>query len=58
MRSATQREYITPTLKPGTRYEAEVWTVSSIGEGGRKTANVSLQSECECALNNKLTLLI
>ena len=33
MRSATQREYTTPTLKPGTRYEVEIWTVTSIGKG-------------------------
>ena len=29
-RRATQREYTTPTLKPGTRYEVEVWAVSGI----------------------------
>ena len=33
VRSATQREYTTPTLKPGTRYELEVWAVTSIGNG-------------------------
>ena len=33
VRSATQREYTTPTLKPGTRYEVEVWAVTSIGNG-------------------------
>ena len=40
MRSATQREYTTPTLKPGTSYEVEVWTVTSIGigTGTRRTA--------------------
>ena len=37
MRNATQREYTTPTLKPGTRYEVEVWAVTSIEEGSRKT---------------------
>ena len=36
MRSATQREYTTPTLKPGTRYEVEVWAVTSIGESSRR----------------------
>ena len=36
VRSATQREYTTPTLKPGTRYEVEVWVVTSIGEGTQK----------------------
>ena len=30
-RTATQRQYTTPVLKPGTRYEVEVWAVSSIG---------------------------
>ena len=37
VRSATQREYTTPTLKQGTRYEVEVWAVSIIGEGTRET---------------------
>ena len=37
MRSSTQREYTTPTLKQGTRYEVEVWAVTSVGEGTRKT---------------------
>ena len=37
MRGATQREYTTPTLKPGTRYEVEVWAVFSNGEGTRET---------------------
>ena len=37
VRSATQREYTTPTLKPGTRYEVEVWAVTNIGEGTRET---------------------
>ena len=32
-RTATQRQYTTPVLKPGTRYEVEVWAVSSIGRG-------------------------
>ena len=32
-RTATQRLYTTPVLKPGTRYEVEVWTVSAIGNG-------------------------
>ena len=33
VRSATQREYTTPTLKPGTRYEVVVLAVTSIGNG-------------------------
>ena len=37
MRSATQKEYTTPILKPGTRYEVAVWAVTSIGEGNVKT---------------------
>ena len=37
MRSATQREYTTPTLKQGTRYEVEVWAVTSIGNGNVRT---------------------
>ena len=32
-RTATQRQYTIPVLKPGTRYEVEVWAVSSIGRG-------------------------
>ena len=32
-RTATRRQYTTPVLKPGTRYEVEVWTVTSIGRG-------------------------
>ena len=32
-RTATQRQYTTPVLKPGTRYEVDVWAVSSIGNG-------------------------
>ena len=32
-RTATQRQYTTPVLKPGTRYEVEVWTASSLGYG-------------------------
>ena len=28
-RTATQRQYTTPVLKPGTRYEVEVWTVTT-----------------------------
>ena len=32
-RTATQGQYITPVLNPGTRYEVEVWTESSIGRG-------------------------
>ena len=37
MRSATRREYTTPTLKPSTRYEVEVWAVTSIGKGKKET---------------------
>ena len=32
-RTATQRQYTTPVLKPGTRYEVEVWAYSNIGLG-------------------------
>ena len=32
-RTATQRQYTTPVLKPGTMYEVEVWTVATIGRG-------------------------
>ena len=41
MRSSTQREYTTPTLEPGTRYEVEVWAVTSIGEGTRQRQNAT-----------------
>ena len=30
-RTATQRQYTTPVLKPGTRYEVEVWAVATTG---------------------------
>ena len=49
-RSATQREYTTPTLKPGTRYEVEVWAVTSIGEGLRET-QVATTYQCEFLLH-------
>ena len=32
-RTATQRQYTTPVLKPGTRYEVEVWAFASSGAG-------------------------
>ena len=32
-RTATQRQYTTPVLKPGTWYEVEVWAVTNIGRG-------------------------
>ena len=32
-RTATQRQYTTPVLKPSTRYEVEVWAVSTLGDG-------------------------
>ena len=45
-RSATQREYTTPTLKPGTRYEVLVWAVTSIGRGtGLLRAGITYQSK-------------
>ena len=47
VRSATQREYTTPTLKPGTRYEVEVWAVTSIGDGMEKTkVATTYQGKC------------
>ena len=56
MRSATQREYTTPTLKQGIRYEVAVWAVTSIGEGTRKTqVATTYQGEyilhCQCKNN-------
>ena len=45
-RSATQTEYTTPTLKPGTRYEVEVWAVTSIGKGTQET-QVATTYQCE-----------
>ena len=50
VRNATQREYTTPTLKPGTRYEVEVWAVTSIGEGTRKRQIVTTY-QCEFILH-------
>ena len=32
-RTATQRQYTTPVLKPGTRYEVEALAVSAVGNG-------------------------
>ena len=37
-KTATQREYTTPTLKRGTSYEVEVWSVSRSGNGPQSTA--------------------
>ena len=37
-RTATQRQYTTPVLKPGTRYEVEVWAYTSIGRGQSVTS--------------------
>ena len=61
MRSATQREYTTPTLKPGTRYEVEVWALTSIGEGTRETqVATTYQGEyivhCKCNDNKSQSL--
>ena len=58
-RSATQREYTTPTLKPGTRYEVEVWAVTSNGEGAHETqVATTYQREyilhCQCKNNINL----
>ena len=40
-RTATQRQYTTPVLKPGTRYEVEVWAATSIGiHNGSKSSTV------------------
>ena len=40
-RTATQRQYTTPVLKPGTRYEVEVWAATSIGiNNGSKSSTV------------------
>ena len=41
VRNATQREYTTPTLKPGTRYDVEVWAVTSIGNGSINNGTAS-----------------
>ena len=40
-RTATQRQYTTPVLRPGTTYEVEVWAVSAVGNGRSisRTAN-------------------
>ena len=44
-RTATQRQYTTPVLKPGTRYEVEVWAVSSVGNG-LKSSTTSSTLQC------------
>ena len=52
-RNATQREYTTPTLKPGTRYEVEVWAVTSIGKGNIKTrAGITYESKLYKVFSN------
>ena len=65
MRNATQREYTTPTLKPGTRYEVEVWAVTSIGQGTRKRQVAAtyqgesiLHFQCNGKLNMKLQSIL
>ena len=40
-RTATQRQYTTPVLKPGTRYEAEVWAFTRIGRGPSVTSTAT-----------------
>ena len=47
-RTATQRQYTTPVLKPGTRYEVEVWAVTSIGRGQSITGTATTY---ECKYN-------
>ena len=51
--TATQRQYTTPALKPGTRYEVEVWAISSIGNG-QNSAGLSFtyQGTCACSFIN------
>ena len=51
VRSATQREYTTPALKPGTRYEVEVWAVTSI-ENGTSTTKAASTYQCKFAFIN------
>ena len=46
-RTATQRQYITPVLKPGTRYEVEVWTSFSINILGPKATGVATTYQCK-----------
>ena len=41
VRNVTQREYTTPTLSQTTRYEVEVWAVTSIEEGTYTTKTAS-----------------
>ena len=40
-KTATQRQYTTPVLKPSTRYEVEVWAVTSIGRGQSVTGTAT-----------------
>ena len=44
-RTATQRQYTTPVLKPDTRYEVEVWAVTSIGRG-RSVTRTATTYQC------------
>ena len=45
-RTAAQRQYTTPVLKLGTRYEVEVWAVSSIGIG-QSVPRTAITYECK-----------
>ena len=46
-RTATQRQYTTPVLKPGTRYEVEVWAATSIGRGSSVTRTATTYQSTE-----------
>ena len=51
-RTSTQREYTTPTLKPGTSYEVEVWTVSQSGHSPQSIAtNTTYQGKLSILMN-------
>ena len=43
--TATRRQYTTPVLKPGTRYEVEVWPVSTVGNG-RSVLRIASTRQC------------
>ena len=54
-RTAIQRQYTTPVLKPGTRYEIEIWAVSSSSAGPTRQVNgttgkeqITMQSGLVC----------
>ena len=45
-RTATQRQYTTPVLKPSTRYEVQVWAVCALGHGQNNIFRTASTRQC------------